>query len=149
MNGIRVERIVEIALTLRMNYNYNIDNENYYQYKELLWMSSSLLIVGADRLGSIPKKLEQMGFSEINHVSGRKVQMVKKEIPAHIDLILVLTDFINHNLTSVLKKKAAEQDIPICYAKRSWCSIYQAIGNCEYNCVNKEQCQFASKAGKT
>ncbi|OLS35521.1 dihydroorotate dehydrogenase [Alkalihalophilus pseudofirmus] len=103
---------------------------------------SSLLIVGADRLGSIPQKLEGLGFKQITHVDGRKAQMVKKEIPSHIDLILVLTDFINHNLTSVLKKKAAEQNIPICYAKRSWCSIYQSIGRCNYGCNKESQCPF-------
>ncbi|MFC0560477.1 DUF2325 domain-containing protein [Halalkalibacter alkalisediminis] len=107
---------------------------------------SSLLIVGADRLGSIPKKLEELGFNEIIHMSGRKVQMVKKEIPSHIDLILVLTDFINHNLTAVLKKKAMEQSIPVCYAKRSWCSIYQAIGKCDYGCSNLKNC-LMSKEG--
>ncbi|WP_332697998.1 DUF2325 domain-containing protein [Halalkalibacter lacteus] len=106
---------------------------------------SSLLIVGADRLGSIPKKLEEYGFDEIIHVSGRKVQMVKKEIPTHIDLVLVLTDFINHNLTGVLKKKATEQAIPICYAKRSWCSIYQAIGKCDFSCENQTNCQLRRK----
>lgn len=101
---------------------------------------SSLLIVGADRLGSIPKKLEELGFEEIIHLNGRKVQMVKRRIPSHVDLILVLTDFINHNLSNVLKKQASEQDIPICYAKRSWCSIYQAIGNCRIDCAFKEDC---------
>ncbi|ARK28604.1 DUF2325 domain-containing protein [Halalkalibacter krulwichiae] len=106
---------------------------------------SALLIVGADHLGAIPKKLESLGFSEIIHVSGRKVQMVKKEIPTHIDLILVLTDFINHNLTGVLKRKASEQKIPICYAKRSWCSIYQAIGKCDYACENLKNCQLKRK----
>ncbi|MDV2686517.1 DUF2325 domain-containing protein [Alkalihalophilus lindianensis] len=103
---------------------------------------SSLLIVGADRLGAIPGKLEEMGFDNITHINGRKVQMVKREIPSHIDLVLVLTDFINHNLTSVLKKKAAEQNIPICYAKRSWCSIYQSIGKCNYGCDNDKACPF-------
>ncbi|MCK0473881.1 DUF2325 domain-containing protein [Halalkalibacter sp. APA_J-10(15)] len=109
---------------------------------------SSLLIVGADRLGSIPKKLEQLGFDEIIHLSGRKVQMVKRRIPAHVDLILVLTDFINHNLSSVLKKKASEQEIPICYAKRSWCSIYQAIGDCESQCAYKNECAHYQQKGR-
>ncbi|WP_227939777.1 DUF2325 domain-containing protein [Alkalihalobacillus deserti] len=106
---------------------------------------SSLLIVGADRLGSIPKKLEGLGFNEIIHMDGRKVQMVKKEIPSHIDLILVLTDFINHNLTAVLKRRAMEQAIPVCYAKRSWCSIYQAIGKCDYCCSNLKSCQLTKE----
>lgn len=107
---------------------------------------SSLLIVGADHLGKIPSKLEGIGFKEIIHISGRKVQQVKKEIPNHIDLILVLTDYVNHNLSSVLKKKANEQSVPICYAKRSWCSIYQAIGKCEeQQCTAKGTCRMYSQ----
>ncbi|WP_216831449.1 DUF2325 domain-containing protein [Alkalihalobacterium elongatum] len=106
---------------------------------------SALLIVGADHLGKIPSKLATVGFNEVIHVSGRKVQQVKREIPAHIDLVLVLTDYINHNLSSVLKKKANEQGVPICYAKRSWCSIYQAIGSCQYEgCPNKNNCQISN-----
>ncbi len=66
---------------------------------------SSLLIVGADRLGSIPKRLEELGFSEIIHVNGRKAKMVKKEISIQVDFILILTDFVNHNLTTILKKR--------------------------------------------
>ena len=95
---------------------------------------TSLMIVGADHLGSIPKKLEEMGYANILHISGRKTKMVKRDIPAGVDMILVLTDFINHNLTTVLKKKAMEQDVPVCYAKRSWCSIYKAIGQCQRDC---------------
>ncbi|WNF35406.1 DUF2325 domain-containing protein [Bacillaceae bacterium IKA-2] len=107
---------------------------------------SSLLIVGADHLGKIPSKLEGIGFKEIIHISGRKVQQVKKEIPNHIDLILVLTDYVNHNLSTVLKKKANEQSVPICYAKRSWCSIYQAIGKCEeQQCIAKGTCKMYSQ----
>lgn len=87
----------------------------------------SLLIIGADHLGSIPKKLGDIGFKEVIHLSGRKVQMVKRKIPEHIDNILVLTDFINHNLSTVIKQRAKEQNIPICYAKRSWSSIHQAL----------------------
>ena len=95
---------------------------------------SALLIVGADHLGSIPKKLETIGFKEVLHISGRKVQQVKRDIPSHVDLVLVLTDYINHNLSSVIKNKANEQGVKICYAKRSWCSIYQAIGKCNEEC---------------
>lgn len=101
----------------------------------------SLLIVGADHLGSIPQKLEDLGFSEVTHISGRKVQMVKRDIPENVDSILVLTDFINHNLAKVLKKKAQDQSVPVYYAKRSWCSIYQALSKCERFCPNHEECK--------
>ncbi|MCM3676556.1 DUF2325 domain-containing protein [Peribacillus simplex] len=87
----------------------------------------SLLIIGADHLGNIPKKILEIGYEEVVHLSGRKVQMVKRKIPVYIDFILILTDYINHNLSSVIKQKAKEQDIPICYAKRSWSSIHQVL----------------------
>jgi hypothetical protein len=88
---------------------------------------SSLLIVGADHLGVIPDKLSSVGFDEVLHITGRKVQMVKKDIPENISYILILTDYVNHNLSTVIKKRAKNQSIPIYYAKRSWCSIYKAL----------------------
>lgn len=87
----------------------------------------TLLIVGADHLGVIPNKLTSVGFKEVVHLNGRKVQMVKKELSEKISCILVLTDYVNHNLSTVIKKQAKSQCIPIYYAKRSWCSIYNAL----------------------
>jgi hypothetical protein len=87
----------------------------------------SMLIIGGDRLGSIIKNLEGEGFNEVIHLSGRKKQFVRKDIPRKVDLILVLTDFINHNLSAVIKRKAQELGIPICFSKRSWCFIHEEI----------------------
>ncbi|GAB7388585.1 DUF2325 domain-containing protein [Bacillaceae bacterium] len=84
---------------------------------------ASLLIVGADHLGNIYDRLSEIGFDEILHLTGRKVQTVKKGIPGNVDLVLVLTDYVNHNLSKVVKQKAKEQEVPICFAKRSWSSI--------------------------
>jgi hypothetical protein len=89
----------------------------------------SLLIIGGDHLGKITKKLDEAGFKEVTHISGRKTQMVRKVIPKKVDLILVLTDFINHNLSGAIKREANEQGVPIYFAKRSWCSIYEKLQN--------------------
>lgn len=88
---------------------------------------NSLLIIGADHLGVIRDKLSTVGFDEILHFDGRNARMVKKEIPERIGCILVLTDYVNHNLTGVIKKRAKTKEIPVFYAKRSWSSIYQAL----------------------
>ena len=87
----------------------------------------SMLIIGGDHLGQITKKLEGEGFKEVIHLNGRKKQMIRKEIPRKVDLILVLTDFINHNLSGVIKRQAQEQGIPICFSKRSWSFIHEEI----------------------
>jgi hypothetical protein len=94
----------------------------------------SLLVVGADHLGNMPEQLANIGFDEVMHLSGRKCQMVRKGIPEKIDAVLVLTDYINHNLTKVIKQQAKEQELPIYYAKRSWCSVQKALCSCEYVC---------------
>ncbi|WP_019244013.1 MULTISPECIES: DUF2325 domain-containing protein [Bacillus] len=87
----------------------------------------SLLVVGGDYLGKITENLCNEGFTEIIHINGRKTQMVRKEIPSNIDLILVLTDYINHNLSTNIKKRANEQSIPIFYSKRSWSAIHNEL----------------------
>lgn len=104
---------------------------------------ASLLIVGADHLGNIVDKLSNYGFDDVQHITGRKTQSVKKAISEDTDLILVLTDYVNHNLSKVIKQKAKEQELPICFAKRSWCSISQAL--CEYreDCMAAQNCMKA------
>lgn len=56
----------------------------------------SLLVVGGDKLGNITEKLEQQGFREVIHLTGRKSRMVQTNIPRKVDAILVLTDYVNH-----------------------------------------------------
>jgi hypothetical protein len=85
------------------------------------------MVVGADHLGTITEKLISTGFGEIHHIDGRKVNSVKKGIPESIDIVFVLTDYVNHNLAKVIKQKAKEKDKPIYFVKRSWSSIYPVI----------------------
>ncbi|WP_416148224.1 DUF2325 domain-containing protein [Salipaludibacillus sp. HK11] len=100
---------------------------------------ASLLIYGGDQLGAIPKHLENIGFDNIVHIDGKKTRTIKKEIPENIDLILILTDFINHNLAKKIKGRAEKRKIPICYSRRSWCAISKTIYSCEEAC---QQCPF-------
>jgi hypothetical protein len=100
---------------------------------------SSILIVGADHLGNMPEQLMTLGYREVLHVSGRKCQAVKKGIPEHVDAVLVLTDYVNHNLSKAIRQKAKEQSLPIYYAKRSWCSVQKALCSCERECPLEQQ----------
>lgn len=87
----------------------------------------SVLIVGGDRLGNIPRELDKLGFTEIHHLSGRGGQKIHDRIPKTIDFILVLYDCVNHNLTGKVKKLACTRKIPIVFTRRSWPSIYRKI----------------------
>lgn len=81
------------------------------------------LIAGGDKIEQISVRLEQQGVKVISHLDGRKPKLILKEIPRKVDFVLVITDYINHNLSNVVKKKAQEKSIPICFSKRSWNSI--------------------------
>lgn len=87
----------------------------------------SVLIVGGDHLGSIPKELDKMGVDNIRHITGRSGQKVHGGIPETMDFIIVLYDFVNHNLTYKIKKIAEGKGVPVIYAKRSWSSVYQKM----------------------
>jgi hypothetical protein len=76
----------------------------------------SVLIVGGDHLGNIEGRLKDIGYQEVLHITGRKIHS-----------ILVLTDYVNHNLSKEIKEKAKKQQVPIYFAKRSWSSIYQVL----------------------
>lgn len=88
---------------------------------------SSIMIVGADHLGSIENRLHNMGFKSVLHIKGRNVTDVKINISKEIKLVLVITDYINHNLAKKVKEKAKEFAVPIVYSKRSWSSIHSIL----------------------
>ena len=88
----------------------------------------SVLIVGGDHLGSIPRELTKLGATHIVHVSGRNQSGFRNELPEGMDLIIVLCDYASHNITNRVKNLARSRSVPILFAKRSWSSIYQKLG---------------------
>ncbi|MFM1654592.1 DUF2325 domain-containing protein [Brevibacillus sp. B_LB10_24] len=89
----------------------------------------SLLIVGADHLGKISERFGSMGFERVIHISGRKSQSIAEGFPEHVSVVLVLTDYVNHNLSKAVKQKAKERGVPIYFAKRSWSNIRETLGS--------------------
>ncbi|HHT9119987.1 MAG TPA: DUF2325 domain-containing protein [Candidatus Hypogeohydataceae bacterium YC41] len=87
----------------------------------------SVLIVGGDHLGSIPRELNKLGVTRLIHLSGRDQSGFRNGLPESMDLIIVLYDYASHNLTQRVKDLARSKSIPILFARRSWSSIYQKL----------------------
>lgn len=87
----------------------------------------SILLVGADRLGNITDKLREIGFNDIEHISGRKNNDKKIKIPEKTDLILVLVDYVGHSLTDSIKRKSKRTGTKIAFSKRSWTYMEKTI----------------------
>lgn len=89
----------------------------------------SIVVVGADYLGGIEKKLQSLGgITEVVHISGRKASTKNKiRLPKTTAFILVMTDYINHQTTETVKCLAKAQDIPLVFAKRSWRAVEEKL----------------------
>jgi hypothetical protein len=85
----------------------------------------TVLAVGADRLGNIPKELEQHGCKKLIHWDGRKIQ--NKSIPAKVDMVLIFHDFVSHRLMGSIKVEAKKRGLPIVYSKRGTVDLKLAL----------------------
>ena len=88
----------------------------------------SVMVVGADHLGSIEKNLQTCGFDRIRHISCRNAGDQKKlNISASTSLIVVMIDFANHGAARCVKEQAKLHGIPMVFAKRSWTSVAEQL----------------------
>lgn len=87
------------------------------------------LVVGADHLGRIPATLAAHGIEIMAHVSGRHASHQRKiaSLPAEADMLVLLTDFLGHNVMRHYRELARADGIPFIACRRSVCSLVQAL----------------------
>ncbi len=104
-----------------------------------------VLVVGGDHLGAIRSNLESLGLGSVHHVRGRNVGRV--DIPAGTQLVVVLVDYINHNLARKVKAEAKRRELPVVFARRSWSAICQSLERCAI-CPMASGCGQARSVGR-
>lgn len=92
------------------------------------------VVVGADRLGSIPELLKEHNIAIAQHISGRDPSHQKKvcQLPSGTDLLILLTDFLGHNVMKAFRAAAQRSGIRVLACRRSVCSMKQALNQCGY-----------------
>lgn len=102
----------------------------------------SAVIVGADRLGNIPDLLKRLNIAITHHISGRDPSHQKKtlQLPSGTDLVILLTDFLGHNVMKTFRQAAQRSGIRVVACRRSVCSMQQALETCGLCGVNGEGC---------
>jgi hypothetical protein len=86
------------------------------------------LIVGGDYVDGLLEELAGLGLSRVEHWGGRKVREVNRPIPADMDLVVVLFDYVNHNLLRKVEVAAARQGLQVIYSRRSAGELRRKIG---------------------
>jgi len=105
----------------------------------------SAVIVGADRLGNIPELLKGHNIAIRHHISGRDPSHQKKtlQLPSGTELLILLTDFLGHNVMKTFRAAAQRSGVRVLACRRSICSMKQALtqsGYCEA-CAERSECQ--------
>lgn len=76
------------------------------------------MIVGGDNVDATRRALLADGFSEVLHWSGRKHSDLKRAVPAGIGHMVIMLEFVNHNLARRMKQVARTQRISVAYIGR-------------------------------
>ncbi|MFD3158604.1 DUF2325 domain-containing protein [Haloimpatiens sp. FM7330] len=87
----------------------------------------SVLVIGGDKLGTIPNNLKKKGFDTIKHISGRRKKHRTFELPMNTDVVLVLTDYVGHQITKVIKRQCKKCSAKIVFSKRCWTCIEKDV----------------------
>ncbi len=90
------------------------------------------VIVGADRLGNIPDLLRDHNISITHHISGRDPAHQKKtlHLPSGTQIVILLTDFLGHNVMKTFRQAAQRGGIQVVACRRSVCAMQQALNQC-------------------
>jgi len=87
------------------------------------------VIVGADRLGKIPQLLKAHDIRIAKHISGREPAHQKKglALPSGTEVLILLTDFLGHNVMRAFRSAAQRAGVPVLVCKRSVSSVEKAL----------------------
>ncbi|WP_026182595.1 DUF2325 domain-containing protein [Leeia oryzae] len=105
------------------------------------------MVIGADTLGGIPQLLSEHGISIFRHISGRNASHQRKlpTLPKDIDMLILFTDFVGHNVMRHFRLLAHEHNIPMLACRRSSCALMQSLNQCG---ITNKACQNCIKQQK-
>jgi len=81
----------------------------------------SVLILGGDKIGPIRNVLMELGVKNIIHWTARNQKNGRKKdkvIPSKVNIVVMLTNFLNHNAMKHYRTEAKAKGLPIIYSTR-------------------------------
>ena len=77
------------------------------------------LMVGGDYVENLRREIAAHGHAAVEHWSGRKSGFARRPVPEHARLIVVLCDYVNHNLAIGLKRQARRSGAALLFCRHS------------------------------
>lgn len=82
----------------------------------------AVLILGGDKIDPIRKVLMGLGVDSIVHWTARNQKNRRKKdrnIPTKVDIVVMLTNFLNHNAMKHYRAEAKMKGLPVVYSSRN------------------------------
>jgi hypothetical protein len=76
------------------------------------------LIIGGDHIEPTRRALRAQGYEDIVHWSGRKTGDLTRPLPARVGHMVIVLDYVNHNLARRMRQLAREHRIHVDYVGR-------------------------------
>lgn len=103
------------------------------------------VVVGADRLGNIPETLATLGVNIALHIDGRHAAHQRRlpGLPQGTQLLILLTDFLGHNVMRHFRDLARAHAVPVVCCRRSTISVADSVQRC---LAQRGQCALKPRA---
>lgn len=77
------------------------------------------LLIGADYVEPIKDVLAAAGLETLDHWTGRKPGDLKRSIPRDAQVVVVMTDYVNHCLVKKIRTDCSKLHIPVLFCRRN------------------------------
>lgn len=85
------------------------------------------LVVGGDRIDGLRQVLHAQGMNQVEHWTGRKPGDVRRELPQHLTVIVVVTGWLNHSMMYHIKHLAHKRGLRIVYVRHGADHLQQRL----------------------
>lgn len=85
------------------------------------------LVIGGDRIEGIRHVLHAQGITQIDHWSGRKPGDVRRDIPDNLEMIVLVTGWLNHSMMYRIKHLAQKRGLKLVYTRNSADSMQRLL----------------------
>lgn len=99
----------------------------------------TVLIVGGDYIASLKQRITAHGYPRIEHWNGRKKGFNKRALPSRTKLVVIIYDYVSHNLANSVKNQASRIGIPMIFCR---CSLYEIDTILEGKKADESYCSF-------
>jgi hypothetical protein len=104
---------------------------------------SSVLVVGGGQINAIKQVLLNHGAEYIHHWSGLKSADSHKVIPQDTNMIVLITNWINHSITYKVKRNAVKRGIQVIYVTNGSQALNNRLKNSRNDLTLESDCESA------